>query len=172
MLAWHRRGIDEEVSSSVLDSPFGMWSVSWVPGGLYGITSCRLSGHGKVTQEVLPIWLERSWEFFWRGERPLVTYCYEHEIPEFSRRVLEVVEAIPFGEVLTYGQVAERAGNPKAARAVGSIMRSNPWALFIPCHRVIGSDGSLRGYGGPRGISLKKRLLAFEKKVKAEISRR
>ncbi len=172
MLAWHRRGINEEVSSSVLDSPCGRWSVSWVPGGLFGITPCRLSGREKVTQEVLPIWLERSWELFWRGERPMVTYCHEHEISGFSRRVFEVVEAIPFGEVLAYGRVAERAGNPRAARAVGSIMRSNPWALFIPCHRVIGSDGSLCGYGGPRGVSLKKRLLTYEKKVKAEIRRR
>jgi len=94
-----------------------------------------------------------------------VTFCLERPIHDFTRRVYEVTAGIPFGETMTYGQVAEISGNPRAARGVGSIMRSNPWALFIPCHRVIGADGDLRGYGGVWGIPLKKRLIAYEKKI-------
>ncbi len=164
MLAWHRRDPAEEISVSYLDSPCGKWFVSWVPGGLCGIISEKPSGKESDLTSILPIWLEKAWELFWQGQRPQVTYCFERTVPEFTRQVYEVVSDIPFGDILTYGQVAEIAGNPKAARGVGSVMRTNPWALFVPCHRVIGSDGSLRGYGGPKGIPLKKRILAYEKK--------
>jgi len=164
MLAWPRRDLSEEISVSYLDSPCGKWFVTWVPERLCGICSDRPSDNGKALAGILPIWLEKAWELFWEGQRPRVTYCYESRIPEFTRQVYEEVSDIPAGETLTYGQVAEAAGNPRAARGVGSVMRANPWALFVPCHRVIGSDGSLRGYGGPRGVALKKRLLAYEKK--------
>ncbi|MDO9508593.1 MAG: methylated-DNA--[protein]-cysteine S-methyltransferase [Thermovirgaceae bacterium] len=163
MLAWHRRDPGEEVSVSFLDSPCGKWVVRWVPAGLCGILSERPSGLETVFADILPIWLERAWDLFWQGQRPQVTYCFDRPVPEFTRQVYEIVSGIPFGESMTYGQVALAAGNSKAARGVGSVMRANPWALFVPCHRVIGSDGSLRGYGGPKGISLKKRILVYEK---------
>ncbi len=95
----------------------------------------------------------------------MVNFSTDRPIPEFTCKVYEIVSEIPAGETMTYGQVAEAAGNIRAARAVGSVMRNNPWALFIPCHRVIGSDGSMTGYGGPKGTPLKKRILAYEKKL-------
>ncbi len=70
----------------------------------------------------------------------------------FNEKVLEVVSKIPLGKVLTYGQVAEKAGNPKASRAVGSIMAKNA-DKNIPCHRVVKSDGSIGMYNGLRGKS-------------------
>ena len=85
----------------------------------------------------------------------------ELEGTPFTRRIYDVVRRIPRGRVKTYGDVADEAGRPGAARAVGSAMAKNPVCLFIPCHRVVGSDG-LGGYSGEGGIALKKRLLALE----------
>jgi methylated-DNA-[protein]-cysteine S-methyltransferase len=165
MLSWHRRSPREEVLSSVLNSPCGRWLVEWSSGGLCSIKSPGDPVQDRPGQDILPIWLEKAWELFWEGETFHVTFCLERPIHDFTRRVYEVTAGIPFGETMTYGQVAEISGNPRAARGVGSIMRSNPWALFIPCHRVIGADGDLRGYGGVWGIPLKKRLIAYEKKI-------
>ncbi|MBI3255341.1 MAG: MGMT family protein [Candidatus Andersenbacteria bacterium] len=78
---------------------------------------------------------------------------------EFREKVLAVVKGIPKGEMLTYKEVAQLAGNQLAARAVGSIMRTN-WDPQIPCHRVVRSDGKLGGYN--RGVSQKKRRLLQE----------
>ncbi|RKX20212.1 MAG: hypothetical protein DRP26_02085 [Candidatus Zixiibacteriota bacterium] len=78
----------------------------------------------------------------------------------FTRRVLKAACKIPYGEIATYGQLACRAGSPGASRAVGQVMAKNPIPIVIPCHRVIGSNGSLTGFGG--GLGLKKRLLEKE----------
>jgi methylated-DNA-[protein]-cysteine S-methyltransferase len=79
---------------------------------------------------------------------------------EFSRLVLEQLAKVPFGEVTTYGSLAARTGRPRAARAVGTIMNRNPIPIVLPCHRVVGSTGSLVGYGG--GLERKRRLLDLE----------
>lgn len=83
----------------------------------------------------------------------------------FQRRVYQAVMEIPFGETRTYGQIARQLGNPNAARAVGAANRANPLPILIPCHRLVGSDGSLRGYGGGGGIATKARLLVLEKRT-------
>ncbi len=84
-------------------------------------------------------------------------------MPAFQRRALAAVAAVPYGEVTTYGRLAAHIGRPKAVRAVGRANATNPVPLVVPCHRVIGSDGSLRGYGGPGGIQTKAWLLALER---------
>ena len=78
----------------------------------------------------------------------------------FQRRVWDELQRIPYGTTTTYGQLAERLGDPKCVRAVGLANGRNPIAVVVPCHRVIGSDGKLRGYAG--GIERKQRLLALE----------
>jgi methylated-DNA-[protein]-cysteine S-methyltransferase len=83
-------------------------------------------------------------------------------ISAFHRRVYEVVRNIPRGTVMSYGEVAGLAGNPRAARAVGAAMAKNPYAPFVPCHRVVGSDGSLVGFGGRGGLDFKQSLLNAE----------
>jgi methylated-DNA-[protein]-cysteine S-methyltransferase len=75
--------------------------------------------------------------------------------------VWEQLTRIPFGTTLTYGQLAEALGNPQASRAVGLANGRNPVGIIVPCHRVIGANGSLTGYGG--GLDRKRRLLDFER---------
>jgi methylated-DNA-[protein]-cysteine S-methyltransferase len=79
---------------------------------------------------------------------------------DFSRRVLEELARVPYGEVTTYGALAARAERPKAARAVGTVMNRNPIPIVLPCHRVVGANGSLVGYGG--GLDRKEQLLRLE----------
>ena len=79
---------------------------------------------------------------------------------EFQQSVWHALLAIPYGETRSYGEIARTIGQPTAARGVGAANGSNPIALIVPCHRVIGADGSLTGYGG--GLPLKRKLLAHE----------
>jgi len=78
----------------------------------------------------------------------------------FQRSVLDAVRAIPFGRTMTYAEVARRSGNGAASRAVGAANGRNPWPIVVPCHRVVGADGRLTGYGG--GLWRKQRLLGHE----------
>jgi methylated-DNA-[protein]-cysteine S-methyltransferase len=78
----------------------------------------------------------------------------------FELRVWEELQTIPYGETASYGQIAQRIGNPGAPRAVGLANGRNPIAVIVPCHRVIGADGSLTGYGG--GLERKRLLLDLE----------
>ena len=80
--------------------------------------------------------------------------------PEFHRVVWDALLKIPFGQTKSYGQIAKEIGQPDASRAVGHANGSNPISILIPCHRVIGADGSLTGYGG--GLWRKQRLLELE----------
>ncbi|HWR61247.1 MAG TPA: methylated-DNA--[protein]-cysteine S-methyltransferase [Clostridia bacterium] len=86
----------------------------------------------------------------------------EPEGTEFMKQVWLALCGIPYGETTTYGEIAKRVGKPKAARAVGLANNRNPIPIIIPCHRVIGADGSLTGYGG--GLDLKRKLLDLEKR--------
>jgi methylated-DNA-[protein]-cysteine S-methyltransferase len=81
-------------------------------------------------------------------------------LAEFNRRVLGELARVPYGEVVTYGELAARAKRPRAARAVGTVMNRNPLPIVLPCHRVIGANGNLTGYGG--GLDRKEALLRLE----------
>jgi methylated-DNA-[protein]-cysteine S-methyltransferase len=90
-----------------------------------------------------------------------VTIELEEATP-FRKRVLEQTRKIVYGQKMTYGEVAARAGKPGAARAVGTVMASNPLPIVIPCHRVVASGGALGGFSAPLGVDLKRRLLEME----------
>jgi len=81
---------------------------------------------------------------------------------DFQRAALRAVLAIPYGQTRTYAQVAAKIGHPDAPRAVGRANATNPMPLVIPCHRVIGTDGKLHGYGGTGGLKTKQWLLDLE----------
>lgn len=86
------------------------------------------------------------------------------KLTPFARKVYNVVLTIPLGEVRTYKWVAEKAGVPKACRAVGQVLKRNPYTILIPCHRVVGSQQGLGGYS--KGLGKKRMLLKLEKDLK------
>ena len=81
-------------------------------------------------------------------------------LPEYNRRVLAELARVEYGSTTTYGTLAAQAGNPRAARAVGTVMNRNPVPIILPCHRVVGASGKLTGYAG--GLDRKERLLRLE----------
>ena len=84
-------------------------------------------------------------------------------VSDFNRMVYEVALAIPPGETLTYGEVAQRIGEPGAARAVGVALGQNPWPIIVPCHRVLAAGGRTGGFSADGGIETKLRMLTIEK---------
>ena len=98
-----------------------------------------------------------------RGRRTAFTFPIDWSLLRpFQRQVLELVYAIPYGETRTYKEIAHQMGRPRAARAVGRANATNPMPLVVPCHRVIGADGKLHGYGGGEGLKTKEWLLKME----------
>jgi len=98
-----------------------------------------------------------------KGKRQEFEFELAAEGPDFNQRVWEALLEIPFGTTTSYGALAKNIGHPGSARAVGAANGANPIALIVPCHRVIGSDGSLTGYAG--GLALKRKLLEHEARV-------
>jgi methylated-DNA-[protein]-cysteine S-methyltransferase len=111
---------------------------------------------------------EQQLQAYFAGELTHFDLSLDPRGTEWQTKVWSALADIPFGETRSYSEIARRVGNPKASRAVGMANNRNPIALIIPCHRVIGADGSLTGYGG--GLPLKERLLAHERQVLARPS--
>jgi O-6-methylguanine DNA methyltransferase len=158
---------------ATMDSPFGPLVLVATPTGL-----CRvaLPGEGRAALEE---WLAR-----WIGPEPLeenpaalaaaVAQLREYfsrlrrefDLPldlrgtPFQQQVWEELRKVPYGQTVSYGELARRVGRPAAARAVGQAVGANPVPIIIPCHRVVGADGSLVGYGG--GLEVKSALLRLE----------
>jgi methylated-DNA-[protein]-cysteine S-methyltransferase len=101
-------------------------------------------------------------EQYFAGERTEFDLDIDLAGTPFERRVWDEVRAIPYGETATYAEIARRVGSPSACRAVGRANGRNPIAVIVPCHRVIGSDGSLTGYAG--GVEMKRALLELERR--------
>ena len=126
------------------------------------------AGVATEDQEVLDRWV-RELEAYFRGER--LGWSAEEvplgrlEVPSFDRSVYEALLSVPAACTISYGALAELAGYPRAARAVGNAMANNPIPIVVPCHRVIYSDGRLGHYGSDDGW--KERLLAHEERCAA-----
>ncbi len=143
-------------------SPVGVLSVEAVDEGVIGVTfgdrgpsrpgpSARARTHLEAAESALR-------EYF-AGRPPRLPTLHLQGSP-FQRSVWEALRAIPWGEVRSYGEIAEAVGCPGAARAVGGANHENPVAILIPCHRVVQAGGRLGGYGG--GPEVKRWLLAHE----------
>ncbi|AGK95592.1 methylated-DNA--[protein]-cysteine S-methyltransferase [Clostridium pasteurianum] len=104
---------------------------------------------------------EELQEYF-SGKRKNFDLPLEAEGTDFQRKVWKALQEIPYGETCSYKDIAENIGNTKASRAVGMANNKNPIFIFIPCHRVIGSNGKLVGYAA--GLDVKERLLEMEKR--------
>jgi methylated-DNA-[protein]-cysteine S-methyltransferase len=109
--------------------------------------------HGLTQRQFVDHWTFWSPRLDWSG------------VTAFQRRVLELVAGIPCGCKRTYGQVARALGNPAASRAVGAALRRNPWPVLVPCHRVVGSTGSMTGFTAPGGVKAKRRMLDLEREA-------
>jgi methylated-DNA-[protein]-cysteine S-methyltransferase len=115
----------------------------------------RSSGH---TAEVM----QQVYEYL-NGDRTHFDLSVDlSQVSEFQKGVLLTTLEIPHGQIVTYGEIAKRLGNPKAARAVGQALGHNPIPIVIPCHRVIASNGSLGGYSAGGGLESKAKLLSLE----------
>ncbi|MGQ5638283.1 MULTISPECIES: methylated-DNA--[protein]-cysteine S-methyltransferase [unclassified Streptomyces] len=106
---------------------------------------------------------EEQLSAYFTGELTQFTLQLRLHGTPFQRRVWDQLSRIPYGETRSYGELAEALGNPKASRAVGLANGRNPIGIIIPCHRVVGANGDLTGYGG--GLDRKRRLLDFERKA-------
>ncbi len=104
---------------------------------------------------------ERQLKEYFAGQRRDFDVPLSFAGTEFQRIVWAALCEIPYGETVSYGQLADRLGRPAASRAVGLANGKNPVSIIVPCHRVVGSKGDLTGYGG--GIERKRRLLDFER---------
>ena len=110
--------------------------------------------------------VKRELDEYFEGNRRIFDLDVDLRVArDFGRAVLEELVRVPFGEVTTYGALAARAGKPRAARAVGTIMNRNPIPIVVPCHRVVGANGALVGYAG--GIERKQALLRLEGSLNA-----
>ncbi|SDY44872.1 methylated-DNA-[protein]-cysteine S-methyltransferase [Amycolatopsis xylanica] len=153
---------------AVLDSPIGKLTCVAQDGALAGLYM-EQQRHLPKFETFGPE--EPGNELFARVESQLKEYFAgqrrEFDLPitfagtEFQRRVWTELTEIPYGETISYGELAQRLGNPSASRAVGLANGKNPISVIVPCHRVVGSTGDLTGYGG--GIERKRFLLDFER---------
>ena len=100
---------------------------------------------------------------YFSGERKTFDLALAPEGTGFQRTVWQSLTRIPYGETISYGELARRIGKPQASRAVGLANGANPLPIVVPCHRVIGADGSLTGFGG--GLDIKRKLLALEREA-------
>jgi methylated-DNA-[protein]-cysteine S-methyltransferase len=103
---------------------------------------------------------QQQLEEYFAGKRRTFTIKLDPSGTQFQNKVWKALRTIPFGETRSYGQIADQIGSRKAVRAVGAANGRNPIPIIVPCHRVIGADGTLTGFGG--GLAIKARLLALE----------
>ena len=148
-----------------LSSPFGKILVAWSDRGLV-----RVGIREDSESAVDPKWrfdpnldcdATRQLEEYFEGGRRAFQLPLYLDVSDFRRRVYAELVKISFGDTASYGEVAERVGNPLASRAVGLACGANPLPIVVPCHRVIGKSGKLVGFGG--GLEMKQAMLEFER---------
>lgn len=156
------------------DSPVGhVWAASSRDGlvavhiggseAMFIAEVAALTGSAPVRDQaaVQPV-LDQLAEYF-AGERREFDLALDLSVlSDFQRAVLGLVSAVPYGDTITYGALAQELGMSNGARAVGRANATNPMPIVIPCHRVLGSDGKLHGYGGGNGLETKAWLLRLE----------
>lgn len=175
----HDRAADDgllDVAYADLDSPLGPLLAAATPAGLVRISYLDHAARDAVLEDlarrVSPRVLEaparldplrRELDEYFEGERRDFDLPVDWSLtrPGFGRRVLEATAAIPFGSVLTYGQVAAEAGVATGARAAGNALGANPVPIVVPCHRIVAAGGRLGGYTG--GTEKKRVLLGLER---------
>lgn len=149
------------MKTAVIETPVGILEIK---GDAEGLASVLFKDSDDVVvSEKIPKELQDSvnqLQEYFDGKRKEFNIKLSPEGTDFQKKVWKQLEGIPFGKTATYQQMANQLGDPKVIRAAASANGKNPISIIIPCHRVIGSDGSLTGYAG--GLHRKKWLLEFE----------
>lgn len=163
---------------SVFATSLGYWAILGCDQILYAVTIGQ--PHANAAQSAFPNpydglaiestvsdWypdLRLRLERYAAGDRVTFSDVKLHlpKVTTFQQQIIEVTRKLKYGETITYGDLAARAGRLRAARAVGTVMSSNRFPIIVPCHRVVGTGGGLGGYSAPQGLSLKSRLLELE----------
>jgi len=165
-----------EVGYCLFDTPIGRCAIAWGERGIRALqlperteartrsrlqlrfSLCEMAPPGTVTTAITAIVALLSGE-----RRDLSAIALDMAgIPAFERRVYEITRTIPAGSTVTYGEIARRMGEKGAARAVGQALGRNPFALLVPCHRVLAAGSKLGGFSAEGGRDAKRRLLALE----------
>src|SRR5437764_15239576 len=156
-----------DVRYDVVDSPVGVLHVASTDRGL-----CRISYRGEGWEDTLarqfgvrvlrsPLdEVRRELDEYFEGKRREFDLPLDLRVAPFHADVLRELARVPYGHTDTYGALAARAGRPRAARAVGTVMNRNPIPIVLPCHRIVGANGALTGYAG--GLDIKRHLLQLE----------
>jgi len=156
-----------DVRYDIVPSPVGDLFIASTPRGL-----CRISYTVEGTDEAVarvfgarvlrsPLDdVRRELDEYFEGRRRDFDLPLDLRVAPFHEAVLRELARVPYGQVDTYGHLAALVGRPKAARAVGTVMNRNPIPIVLPCHRIVGANGSLTGYAG--GLPTKRRLLELE----------
>ena len=156
-----------DVQFDVIESPVGELLVAATPRGLCRV-SYTVDGADESLAHAFGVRVLRSplddvrreLDEYFAGQRRAFDLPLDLRVAPFHEQVLRELALVPYGQVDTYGHLAARVGRPKAARAVGTVMHRNPLAIVLPCHRIVGANGSLTGYAG--GLGIKRALLALE----------
>jgi methylated-DNA-[protein]-cysteine S-methyltransferase len=171
-------GMARETGFCLFETALGMCSVAWdgralsgvqLPEGDEAAVRSRMQRRFPLLQEaVAPAWVQaaigRIQVLLGGAVDDLADIPLQMEgIPAFHRRVYEVARAIPPGHTLTYGEIAQRLGEPGAARAVGQALGRNPFAPVVPCHRVLAAGSGAGGFSAQGGVATKLRMLQIEK---------
>lgn len=147
------------IYSQTVDTPAGALTVRATDEAITNITFevSPESNPNEITQKAC----SELGEYF-KGQRRSFGLPIKTSGTDFQQQVWRELLKIPAGKTISYGQIAKNIGRPKAARAVGGAVGSNPIAIVIPCHRVMATSGAITGYTGGEGIKTKKRLLDME----------
>lgn len=149
-----------------MDSPIGRLEITALRGKVVGVEIER-NGHlahekeAEVSSPVLVKAVKQLDEYF-AGKRKTFAVPVDLSGTDFQKSVWTAVDGIPFGQVLSYGEVGHETGRATAGRAVGGAVGANPVPIIVPCHRVLASDGRITGYSGGNGIATKAWLLDHE----------
>jgi methylated-DNA-[protein]-cysteine S-methyltransferase len=162
-----------DVAVATMESPIGELTVAVTPRGLVTVAfegEDRDVLFDRLARELSPRVMEataptdearRELEGYFAGERQRFDVKVDRAlIGPFARKVLQATSRVGYGQLATYGEIANKIDRPNAARAVGSALGSNPIPIVIPCHRIVGANGRLTGYAG--GLSRKEALLRLE----------
>lgn len=149
----------------IIDSPLGPILIAATSKGLCYVNfqnglNKRIPDHEWVRNETRLSEVKEQISAYFAGTLKTFILPLDLKGTEFQRNVWSALQKIPYGTTMTYGELAQQIGKPKAARAVGNANNANPIPIIIPCHRVIGSRGELIGYAG--GVEIKSALLKFE----------